>query len=344
MLAAPMASATADTHVQDTSFAGRSAEGRVEPTGPPARSAARGLVNCGEVITKNTTLLANVGPCPGDGIIIGADNIRLNLNGYTIFGTEDVGAFAGIRLPGRTGVTVTGHPGGNKTGTVTGFDAGVVIRGGFGNTIENLLVKNNVGPTDPLTAALGDGIYIVESSGNAILNNHVTGNGIFDGIGVDGPNSNQNRIEGNLIENNLHDGITLYEGANETIITGNVIRTNGFSAFTRPLLGAGINIFGNAAENVVENNTVEGNRGSGIQIQASAPGFSPGNQILYNYAVNNGLRVPGQRGGGYDLSDNSGSAVPGTHQSDCGTNVWWGNVYITAYPECTTAGGTQVAG
>ncbi len=50
------------------------------------------------------------------------------------------GEFAGIRVAGRTGVRLIGHPGGarsGKMGTVSGFEAGVVIDGGSTNTVEN---------------------------------------------------------------------------------------------------------------------------------------------------------------------------------------------------------------
>ncbi|HEV2810870.1 MAG TPA: hypothetical protein VGV93_10810, partial [Acidimicrobiales bacterium] len=86
-----------------------------EPTGRRASIAAMrsGRLNCGDVITQTTTLTADVGPCPGNGIIIGADNIMLNLNGHTISGTPGPGDgnAAGIRLPFRTGVRITGQPG-----------------------------------------------------------------------------------------------------------------------------------------------------------------------------------------------------------------------------------------
>ncbi|HSH61086.1 MAG TPA: hypothetical protein VK988_15895, partial [Acidimicrobiales bacterium] len=125
--------------------------------GTPANAAA--TVTCGETITKNTTLTADVGPCAADGIIIGADNITLNLNGRRVFGNSDQGAsgeFAAIRLAGRTGVTVTGHPGkSGKTGTVSGFEAGVVIDGGSANTVQNVTARDNIGRDDPFNAELG---------------------------------------------------------------------------------------------------------------------------------------------------------------------------------------------
>ena len=44
-------------------------------------------VSCGDTITADTTLHHDLTNCEGNGLVIGADNIRLNLNGHTIDGT-----------------------------------------------------------------------------------------------------------------------------------------------------------------------------------------------------------------------------------------------------------------
>jgi dipeptidyl aminopeptidase/acylaminoacyl peptidase len=54
------------------------------------RSAGQAVANhvqCGDVITQDTTLDSDLIDCPGDGLVIGADNITLDLNGHTIDGT-----------------------------------------------------------------------------------------------------------------------------------------------------------------------------------------------------------------------------------------------------------------
>src|SRR3954464_12548992 len=95
---------------------------------PFAGAAAAATLACGQTITTSVTLTANVGPCPNNGIIIGADNITLNLNGFSITGTPNAGDGAGVYATGRTGVLARG-------GTVSNFDGGVVIDGGGRNTI-----------------------------------------------------------------------------------------------------------------------------------------------------------------------------------------------------------------
>jgi parallel beta-helix repeat protein len=199
----------------------------VEPRGNPASPAAMraGRLRCGDVITRNTTLVADIGPCPADGIIIGANNIRLNLNGHTVSGAPGPGSGndAGIRLPFRTGVTITGRPGNSgHTGTVTGFDAGVFLNGGSANTIENLVVSDNIGPDGSEEPLLADGIVLFHSGGNRIVNNLLTHNGPYDGIGVLGVDSNDNLIEGNTVED------TVGSAGEDVIIDGVGILMNNF--------------------------------------------------------------------------------------------------------------------
>jgi hypothetical protein len=41
-------------------------------------------VGCGDVITQDTTLDSDLSACPGDGIVIGASDITLDLGGHTV--------------------------------------------------------------------------------------------------------------------------------------------------------------------------------------------------------------------------------------------------------------------
>jgi hypothetical protein len=43
-------------------------------------------VSCGDTVTADTTLDSDLVNCPNNGIVIGADNITLDLNGHTIDG------------------------------------------------------------------------------------------------------------------------------------------------------------------------------------------------------------------------------------------------------------------
>jgi hypothetical protein len=343
-----------------------------------------GRLSCGDVITKSTTLVANIGPCAGDGIVIGADNILLNLNGHRVVGNNDQGAsgeFAGIRLPGRTGVRVIGHPGGQRsgrTGTVNGFEAGVVIRGGSANTVESLTVRDNIGIDNARLAELGDGIIVFDSPANRILNNVVIHNGIFDGIGVLGETSDNTTIEGNTVEDTVGptDGGPAGQGVivngadnpgcgqetcpprppqiiTDSSVVNNIVRRNASGGL------ANINnIRATIVGNTVEDNGLTNAAGNGIGVQAGFGFRGYPTQVLVQ-----GNEVHGNGWDGIQISygafenriidndaadNNALSTTPGPffdlrdYNRDCDANVWRGNIWGSGlfFPNCVTAGGS----
>ncbi len=330
----------------------------VEPNGRPASSAAMssGRLSCGDKITRNTTLTADLGPCPTTGIIIGADNITLNLNGHTVSGSPGPGDgnAAGIRLPFRSGVTITGHPGNSgKKGTVTGFDAGVLINGGSNNTVEKIIVRDNIGPLDT-NSFLGDGIAILHSSANRIVNNLVAHNGKYDGIAMLGVGSDDNLIQGNVVEGTTDEGLGdpfnegftigygtgviispfLEEGDprrgesvhNNTVID-NLIRQN---------VSSGISSLANVG-GVIKGNTVEGN---GFRADGSG-GNSPGNGIAVQHLVNStadtrnvieGNRVRGNFYAGITIRNSYQNRVVANETSGNGIDLFDQTNFITGRP------------
>src|SRR5215472_11679077 len=73
---------------------GVASAGSLAGAGGGAAHATPEPLRCGAVITANTTLQADLAGCTGDGLVIGADAITLNLDGHTIAGTA--GSVAGI--------------------------------------------------------------------------------------------------------------------------------------------------------------------------------------------------------------------------------------------------------
>ena len=45
-------------------------------------------VSCGETLTTSTTLANDLIDCPGTGLVIGDDNVTINLDGHTIDGVN----------------------------------------------------------------------------------------------------------------------------------------------------------------------------------------------------------------------------------------------------------------
>jgi hypothetical protein len=273
---------------------------------PTAAGASTAL--CGATITVSTTLTEDVGPCPNNGITIGASNITLNLAGHTVFGTPSPGDGIGIQASNVSGITVRG-------GTVRDFDAGVVFDHVTNGLITQIQAKDNIGEqSEALSTDFGDGILLFESSNNRVIQNVADHNGPFDGIGLLG-NSDNNLIQGNVVQNNNlnfqreghgtpediineDDGIRLettgsaanHRSPNFNTVTGNTVRNNGLD---------GIAAFPFADDNTISNNVFDHNgyegipqarRGDGIHIFGRVMRTTvTGNRVTYN--ARNGIRI-----------------------------------------------------
>ena len=337
-------------------------------------------LECGKVITRSTTLRSDIGPCYRDGVIVTADDVALDLNRKRVYGFSGPsdGHAAGIRLPGRTGVTV-------KNGTVSGFDAGVVVRGGGSNTLTKLTVEDNIGPDDVFTTELGDGIFIEDSPGNKVAGNTLSHNGVFDGIGIFGPKANDNSVKNNVIETTVGtsdggpagQGIII-NGATEgdtathlesTRVANNVIRDNASAGI------ANVNhVRGAIVENTITGNGTTNSVGNGIGVSVGFvwdPAVPLQMLIEGNEVHGNGVdgirigdprrgvrgRVSGNRILDNDASDNNANPAANTYEGsrrafdlrdaspDCAGNTWLGNTWGSGgfTPACTTTAGSAPA-
>jgi len=345
------------------------------PMVAPAAAQVPAAVACGQTITQSTILTADVGPCPNNGIMVGADNIVLDLGGHRVFGTASSGDGAGILLQNRQGVTV-------RNGTVELFDGGVVILGGSANTVLRIVANNNIGAaagTSGPAALYGDGILIQGSSSNSIVQNSVDNNGPFSGIGIitgdaDHPAvppalANDNVLKANRVTNNVacrrsglcdNDGIRIEPRAGSGCLTGPTICPGpGNRIIGNQVAGNGldgISLFGFTTGNLVSGNTVDGNGfrgavpGDGIRV------FGSGNRVEANSAGNNaaaGISVarrpptagsfPGTNPNGRNnqlirnraFGNRFADLWDSNRNPDCDANVWSGNQGRVAIPECT---------
>ncbi len=228
--------------------------------------------------TKDTTLTRDIGPCKGDGILVTKSHITLNLHGHKVLGARRprYGDFAGIHLLGVRGVKVIG---GRRRGSVSGFDAGVLIDFGSRNTIKNLDVHHNLNGGD-LGSNLGDGIVAVHSSKNRIAGNRVVRNGPFDGIGVLGLDSNDNTLQDNTVKEttDLERGQG-YDGLGVGIIV------NAFLEPDDPRRGASLD------GNDIVDNVVSDNVSAGISNLSNTSAT-----IRRNRSTRNGFRPDGSVG------------------------------------------------
>lgn len=232
-----------------------------DPAPPPSSG-------CGQLVTRNLTLTGDLGPCPGDGLVVGADDITINLNGYRVLGTDGPTNGVGIRLTGRKGVTVKGAAvEGRPAGTVSGFGAGIAIIGGSKNTVEGVEVRDNFGPASTFEAIFGDGIGLFFSSDNKIMRNVVANNGIYDGIAVVGVGSHRNLISNNQVTNTDNLGVR-----------GPV----GMGIILNPFLAESLPREASLFDNQIVGNTVRDNANSGISNISNVNGIIVDNVVETN--------------------------------------------------------------
>ena len=158
-------------------------------------------VECGTVVTQNIKLLADVGPCSGDGLIVAVNGVSINLNGHKIFATQRLNV--GIRLENVSNVSVVG-------GTLEGFDTGVLIVGGLADTVANMTVRNN---------RFGIQVQNAPSSGHKISKNVATNNRLI-GILLS-PNVSDATVNKNAASGNVGYGIVLDGGSSLNVVNGN---------------------------------------------------------------------------------------------------------------------------
>lgn len=210
---------------------------------PVGAVAANGL-ECGDVVTESVSLTHDLIDCAGDGLVVGASGITIDLAGHTIDGDEtgpSVAGGAGVRVgPGFGDVTIT-------NGTITQFSEAVILDSTTGNTVSRLDVAANT-----------RGINLANASANLVEKNVVT-TSFLDGIRVNGAGSDANVVLQNVVQGNVF-GITVSSGADENLVHQNEVSGGNF----------GIALFSEAQETEVTRNDVFENAVSGIQVQSSS--------------------------------------------------------------------------
>jgi parallel beta-helix repeat protein len=165
-------------------------------------------IACGSVLTRSVVLTRDLLGCQGDGLVIGAGGITVDLGGHTVAGLVSDDS-VGIRNAGKANVLV-------KNGVVREFERGVQLTGATGNRLRGLTVELNG----------SDGIDLDHAGGNQILGGEIRDN--FTGVLL------RNGSAGNLVaravlQGNRGAGIRL-EAATGNRVTGNIVNGNGSAA------------------------------------------------------------------------------------------------------------------
>jgi len=206
----------------------------------PHSLAARPALSCGAVLVAATTLTRDLTNCPNNGIVVGANDVTLDLNGHTIGGDgipvpscpDGASCDVGIdNSAGHVGVTIRG-------GSVHGFDVGVLVLGASASHIQRIstsndtsvgvIVGDSVRSSIDHNSSMHDGL-----SGILIYGSHdvrVAHNSVSAAHGYAIPvfGSSHNRFEQNVLNGNDH-GILL-DSSNDNAVTGNRIFHSGGSS------------------------------------------------------------------------------------------------------------------
>jgi parallel beta-helix repeat protein len=272
-------------------------------------------LHCGDTISRDTTLQNDLIDCPGDGLVIGADDVTLDLAGHTIDGVgQGNGVAVGAPVVDAGGTT---HDVGYdrvtiENGTVRDFHAGVGLVGSFATHVKRL---TSYGST------FGIDVY---KSGDAVVersNLHNNDYGVIEDFSshmtVESNHISNNRagvsmakaswfVQGNYVSGNSSVGIIGGDGGGP--IEYNVVVENGGGRQGRHE-GDGI-VLQAAASGPVAHNRVLRNTGDGIAFDnLFESGVNPGNQITDNTTSGNG------RDGIY-LFDAEGTLVEGNRSYD----------------------------
>jgi large repetitive protein len=284
---------------------------------PGAQAAKAVHVSCGEIITTDTKLANDLTNCPRHGIVIGADNITLDLNGHTIDGDGvlfepcpadepcDVGiANSGIRDgrpfngEGYDGVTI-------KNGSVREFaEVGIYVTHTSDIRVRAMTTSTSVYESDGVhlrdcthcriensSASAYSVGFVVERSHDVEVDHNELYDNEFAGLGI--LLSEDVRIRGNAVRDTADgEGIIVFEGSHQVLIEHNSVSGN----------GGGVGIQGSDHIRVTRN-SLHDNRFVGAYVFGSDD-----NLIDQNSIVGNG---DGEEGGIHLLPDEQGASSDG---------------------------------
>jgi large repetitive protein len=237
-------------------------------------------VGCGATISSDTQLDSDLTNCPGNGIVIGADDVTLDLNGHTIDGDGVLGCdefyacdFGVDNTAGHDGVTIENGSIRDFATAVFGFDAS-------DNRLRRLSASHNI---------LG-GLLLIAAPGARIERNSISANGLTtDQAGLIVFDSSEVRIEGNSVFDNGDIGMFL-QGVDDSRVERNSVSGNP---------EAGVILDGNR-------NEVSGNRASKNGDGISVGGDS--NTIVSN-RVSDSFACPDGCGAGIGSTGGTGNLI-----------------------------------
>jgi parallel beta-helix repeat protein len=286
-------------------------------------------VTCGQTITASIRVANNLVDCPEHGLVVGAPNVTIDLNGHRFTGLGGAGDNGIENSAGFDGVAV-------RNGVLAGFSRCVAfsnVEGGeisgiraldcadhaflitissriamFGNVAEgsvnNGIFWSGVSDSvlrDNLSVANGNSGFMMDnfSKGNAVTGNRSVAN---EGWGFYFDRTSESSIQRNAAVGNGVTGFVFTSATSRDQIRANVSSGNGED---------GMLVYDMADENAVAGNVVTANLRDGIAIVGSRENEFVGNRVVGNGRY--GFRV--ESGEGNEIAKNQASenGVTGIH-------------------------------
>jgi parallel beta-helix repeat protein len=305
-------------------------------------------VGCGDVITTDTTLDSDLIGCPGDGLVIGADGITIDLGGHTIAGAPSTSGSGIDDHLQHDGVVV-------ENGTITTFVNGVLLNRSSDSVLRRLTVSDAV-----------YGLALVDSSDNTVERNSISDTRRRGrGISVQGE-SDRNTVEKNSISGE-NVGIALEARFVEptlkipdgNLVRKNELRENDFGVFLALALRNRVdeNLFADnltgvfalgLGQNVIDGNDLARGDGDGIQVLEGDDNRLSGNRVRGYF---DGIFVwDGSKGTIVESNTASHNVDDGIDVDDPATTLTGnvanenGDLGIEAVPGVTDGGGNKARG
>jgi nitrous oxidase accessory protein NosD len=187
-------------------------------------------LHCGQTITQDTTLANDLRDCPGVGIVVGADDVTLDLGGHVVDG-DGAGDAAGIQSVGHDRITI-------RNGAIRDFVEGVAVLDTTGTTITDLAISRQrhvgvflAGADDVVVERTASrdiaysGVFVTGSANVRVLDNAVSDSGGGFGTRV----SHDLVVAGNTVSDSREAGIALFDEVQRVQIAGNTV-TGGHDA------------------------------------------------------------------------------------------------------------------
>jgi hypothetical protein len=155
---------------------------------------------CGQVVSGIVNLTSNL-DCSGDGLVVGGPNTVINMNGFSITGPGQESSKVGIMVPNVDNVVVNGP------GSLSNFQAGVLLTGANGFKIDSVILSNNQ-----------IGTFMTGAENAQIQQNIVQDNS----IGVASHSSRGAAIDSNLMSGNVLAGVTFVNTQQSNVGMNNI--------------------------------------------------------------------------------------------------------------------------